>query len=188
MNRKFLGTPLMILLPLAGGLIWTGLACDQEAVMKFTLDSEAFAPGAMIPTKHTGDGIDVSPPLSWSNLPAGTEELALIMDDPDAPTAEPWVHWMIYKIPAETPDLPEGVKTRAQLETPIGILQGLNSWNTMGYRGPAPPPGAVHHYHFKLYALGAPLDVEAGMDKPALLKAIKGHVLEEAELVGTYKR
>lgn len=135
----------------------------------------------------------MSPPLVWSNLPKGTKELALICDDPDAPRKTPWVHWVIYKIPAKATGLLEGVPREKQLKQPAGAVQGLNSWddNNVGYRGPMPPVGhGPHHYHFKLYALDAPLDasVKAGLDKDGLLKAMQGHILAQGELIGTYER
>jgi len=160
-------------------------------VMKIEVTSSAFAHGQPIPKKYTGEGQDVSPPLSWKNVPEGTKELALICDDPDAPTPEPWVHWVIYKIPAGTTGLPEGVPREPRPKQPAGALQGKNSWpkDNIGYRGPMPPPGhGTHHYHFKLYALDAPLPMPPGVDKKAVLGAIKDHVLAEGELIGTYQR
>ena len=158
----------------------------------FQITSNAFEDGAPIPKKYTGDGVDLSPPLAWSSLPEGTAELALICDDPDAPTPRPWVHWVIYKIPKDQPGLPEGVEPVQDPKALAGVLQGANSWsagNTVGYRGPAPPPGhGTHHYHFTLYALDAPLQARPGLSKAALLAAIRGHILAEAELVGTYER
>jgi len=161
--------------------------------MAIQITSSAFAQGHVIPKKHTGEGVDVSPPLAWTGLPERTKELALICDDPDAPTDEPWVHWVIYKIPATAKGLPEGVARKSRPKEPAGVLQGKNSWpeggDNIGYRGPMPPLGhGVHHYHFKLYALDAPIEAEAGLDKKALLEKIKGHVLAESELMGTYER
>lgn len=154
--------------------------------------SEAFRDGDSIPRRYTGDGEDVSPPLAWEGVPAETKELALVCDDPDAPTPQPWVHWVLYEIPADVSRLPEGLPRRAVLASPIAALQGCNSWPkgaTVGYRGPAPPPGhGTHHYRFRLYALDAPLTAPAGLDKAALLELIEGHVLAEAEMVGTYRR
>lgn len=158
--------------------------------MSVTLITPAFTDRHPIPVRHTEDGDDLSPALTWTTLPAGTRELALIVDDPDAPTEDPWVHWVIYNIPA-TPGggLGEGVPQVDRPETPVGSTQGLNTWNTVGYRGPAPPPGhGVHHYHFKLYALDAPLNFEPGLDKRALMNAMSGHILGHGELVGTYER
>jgi Raf kinase inhibitor-like YbhB/YbcL family protein len=157
--------------------------------MSMKITSTAFADGAAIPARHTGDGQDVSPPLQWSDLPTGTAELALICDDPDAPRPEPWVHWVIYKIPASATGLPEGVPPSEKLASPAGAVQGLNTWPVVGYRGPAPPRGhGTHHYHFRLYALDRALELQPRLTKEQLLKAMKGHVLAEAELVGTYQR
>lgn len=163
---------------------------DQPA--KIELTSSAFKAGAAIPAKFTEDGSDVSPPLAWSNVPPGTRAFALVMDDPDAPRAEPWVHWLIYPIPGSATELAEGIPAEPRLDDPAGALQGRNSWSsgqTIGYRGPAPPPGSgTHRYHFRLYALDAPLELEPELDKAALLKAIAGHVLGQGELIGTYGR
>jgi len=160
--------------------------------MKIELKSSAFQNGARIPRKYTGDGEDVSPPLSWSGVPESAKELALICDDPDAPVAEPWVHWVIYGLSPELTSLPEGIPAQSQIDQPVKALQGKNSWSsgrTIGYRGPAPPPGhGTHHYHFKLYALDQPLNLPAGVDKKRLLKAMEGHIIAEGELVGTYER
>ena len=161
-------------------------------MMAITLRSSTFTDGQPIDKQFTGDGQDISPQLTWDGVPEGTKELALICDDPDAPTAEPWVHWLIYKIEPTVSELPQGVPSGPRLEQPISALQGRNSWSsgrTIGYRGPAPPPGhGVHHYHFRLYALDQPLDLKPGVDKHALLDAMEGHVLATGELIGTYRR
>jgi Raf kinase inhibitor-like YbhB/YbcL family protein len=157
--------------------------------MGMTLQSDAFAAGGAIPRRYGEDGDDISPPLMWSGLPEGTKELALVVDDPDAPRADPWVHWVVYKIPADVRTLPEGVPRTPVLSVPAGAMQGKNTWGSDGYRGPAPPKGhGTHHYQFHLYALDAPLAAAQGLDKDHLLKVMKGHVLDEAELVGTYER
>jgi Raf kinase inhibitor-like YbhB/YbcL family protein len=157
--------------------------------MTMTLETSAFRNGQAIPVRFTGDGKDVSPALTWTDPPSGTKELALIVDDPDAPTSEPWVHWVIYRIPATLRTLAEGIPARPTLDQPAGTLQGKNSWRTVGYRGQAPPKGhGTHHYHFRLYALDAALQAAAGLDKNALLGLMKGHILAQAELVGTYQR
>jgi Raf kinase inhibitor-like YbhB/YbcL family protein len=157
--------------------------------MALVILSTAFANGERVPKRFTGDGEDISPPLTWSGLPAGTKEISLICDDPDAPTPQPWVHWVMYKIAADAGGLPEKVATTEKLTQPPGALQGKNSWNRLGYGGPAPPHGhGTHHYHFKLYALDAPLDLAPGLDKDRLLAAMKGHVLGQGELMGTYER
>jgi len=156
-----------------------------------SVTSSAFEQGEPIPKKYTGDGEDVSPPLAWSGLPAGTKQLALVCDDPDAPRPEPWVHWVIYAIPPQTAGLSEGVPRTERLADPPGALQGKSSWPTdnLGYRGPAPPPDhGPHRYFFKLYALDTALALKPGLSKDELLKAIEGHVLAEAQLTGTYDR
>ncbi len=157
--------------------------------MSLIVQSTAFADGRAIPRRHTGDGEDLSPPLSWSVLPPGTKELALIMDDPDAPRDEPWVHWVIYKIPATIPGLVEGIPPVVNPAQPLGAIQGKNTWGTIGFRGPAPPKGhGVHHYHFKLYALEEALDLKPGLEKKGLMNAMSGHILGHGELVGIYQR
>ena len=123
--------------------------------------------------------------MGFEGVPSGTRELALVCDDPDAPSREPWVHWVIYKISPETKELPEGLTATEKPATPAGAVQGKNSWKTVGYRGPAPPRGhGTHHYHFKVYALDADVTLRPGLDKAGLLAAVKGHVLAEGELVG----
>jgi Raf kinase inhibitor-like YbhB/YbcL family protein len=153
------------------------------------LTSSAFVDGGPIPPEYTADGDDVSPPLAWSGLPEGTKELALICEDPDAPGPAPWVHWVIYGIPADTNALPEGVPRAARPEEPQGALQGTNSWKTdnIGYRGPSPPSGR-HRYFFKLYALDKPLSLEEKLDKSSLVNAMSNHVIGKGQLMGTYER
>ena len=153
--------------------------------MSLKIESSAFAAGAEIPIRYTGDGEDVSPPLAWSGLPAGTKSLALIVDDPDAPDpAAPrmvWVHWVLFNIPPSTTSLSEGVRT-----LPAGTGEGLNDWRRTGYGGPAPPTGR-HRYFFKLYALDEKLNLATAPTKAQLGKAMRGHVLAEATLIGTYE-
>jgi len=154
-----------------------------------TLTSEAFEANATVPRKYTGDGQDTSPPLTWSDLPPGTKELALIVDDPDAPTPQPWVHWVLYAIPSDLLGLPEGIAPALRVSEPAALLQGKNSWGHVGYGGPAPPKGhGLHHYHFKLYALDMSLNVDPGASKATVMEAIAGHVLAEGDLIGTYQR
>ncbi len=159
--------------------------------MSFKISSTAFKSGEPIPKKFTEDGNDVSPSLSWTNPPPGTKELALICDDPDAPTPEPWVHWVLYAIPASVTSLAEGIPQSERPTSPTGAAQGKNSWKSdnVGYRGPAPPKGhGLHHYHFRLYALDAELQLKPGLTKAQLLKALEGHVLSQTEIVGLYER
>ncbi|UCE59419.1 MAG: YbhB/YbcL family Raf kinase inhibitor-like protein [Phycisphaerales bacterium] len=162
---------------------------EGDTSMTPTIQTDAFSNNEPIPARYTGDGQDISPALSFSNVPEGAAELALIMDDPDAPTPSPWVHWVIYKIPVSATGLEEGVATSAAPPQVSGALQGTNSWGRLGYGGPAPPAGSgAHHYYFKLYALDTTLSVASGLEKDALLAAMEGHVIAQAELVGTYQR
>ena len=166
-----------------------GNTAQGGATMKLTVRSTAFDGGARIPKQQTGEGPDTSPALSWSEAPAGTAELALIMDDPDAPQKEPWVHWVLYKVPKGTTALPEALAKTETLKDPAGALQGKNSFGRIGYNGPMPPPGhGTHHYHFKVYALDQALVLAPGATKAQLLDAMRGHILAEGELIGTYSR
>jgi hypothetical protein len=152
------------------------------------LVSSAFAPGGAIPQRHTCEGEDLSPPLAWSGVPAGARSLALIVDDPDAPDpAAPkmtWVHWVLYNLPPATAHLDAGVPPPS---LPAATLQGRNDWKRTGYGGPCPPIGR-HRYFHKLYALDAVLPDLKQPTKDQLLKAMQGHVLAQAELVGTYRK
>jgi Raf kinase inhibitor-like YbhB/YbcL family protein len=153
--------------------------------MAFTIRSSAFEQGGRIPAAYTCDGRDVSPPLRWDNVPEGTQSFALICDDPDAPMGT-WVHWVIYGIPAGVRQLPEGVPSRDKLGD--GTLQGRNDFGRTGYGGPCPPRGKPHRYFFRLYALSESPSLGPGITKAALLKAIEGRILAQAELQGLYGR
>lgn len=152
--------------------------------MALELRSSAFAAGEAIPQKYACDGDEKSPPLSWSNAPPETRSFALVADDPDAPIGT-WVHWVLYNVPAQASSLPEGVSIGPNL--PIGGQQGKNGSEQLGYQGPCPPSG-THRYFFKLYALDKPLKVAPGANKEQLLKAMKGHILAQAELMGLYSK
>lgn len=146
-----------------------------------TIRSSAFGPGQPIPKQYTGEGADLSPPLTWTGVPDSAKELALICDDPDAPTPQPWVHWVLYKLPGDCEGLEE--------DSNGGGAEGQNDFGNRGYGGPMPPPGhGVHHYHFKLYALDAPLGLDPGATKAAVEEAMADHILDEGELIGTYER
>jgi Raf kinase inhibitor-like YbhB/YbcL family protein len=153
--------------------------------MSFQLATTAFSAGGAIPRKFTCDGPDISPKLTWNDPPAKTQSFALIMDDPDAPVGT-WVHWVIYDLLANTRDLAEGVAKQEQL--PDGARQGRNDFGKIGYGGPCPPPGKPHRYFFKLYALDAKLGLKAGATKADVERAMKGHTLTQAELIGRYAR
>jgi Raf kinase inhibitor-like YbhB/YbcL family protein len=158
------------------------------------LTSSAFGHGQRIPVDYTHDGMNVSPDLAWSRAPERTRSFALICDDPDAPTAEPFVHWVIFDIPSDQRrmprlELPEGVSKEAKPPEVAGAVQGTNDFGHFGYDGPSPPPGhGTHHYHFSLYALDRILDLQAGCRKADVLRAMKGHVLAQGELIGIYSR
>jgi Raf kinase inhibitor-like YbhB/YbcL family protein len=152
------------------------------------LESASFAHQGVIPVRYTCDGDDLSPALSWRDVPGGTRSLALVVDDPDAPDpAAPqrtWVHWVLYDIPADATGIPEGATA---WDMPPGTRQGRNDWGRTGYGGPCPPIGS-HRYFHKLYALDVRLGDRGPLDKAALEAAMAGHVLAYAEIYGTYAR
>jgi Raf kinase inhibitor-like YbhB/YbcL family protein len=151
------------------------------------VESSSFAPGGRIPDAYAGkDGR--SPALRWRSVPPGTREIVVLVEDPDAPSPKPFVHWIVYGISPETTDLPEGLPPIA---TPVGqgFAQGKNSMKQDGYTGPAPPAGhGLHHYHFQVFALDSRLDLEAPVDRDRLVDAMRDHVLAAGEVVGTYER
>lgn len=150
--------------------------------MKIT--STVFKNEAMMPAKYACDGDNVSPPLAFSGLPPQTLSLALIADDPDAPSGT-WVHWVIYNIPPSTKELEENIPIKEAL--PDGSFQGKNDFKKIGYRGPCPPSG-THRYFFKVYALNIKVDLPPGATKRELLAKMEGHILEEGSIMGKYMR
>ncbi|UJS17345.1 MAG: YbhB/YbcL family Raf kinase inhibitor-like protein [Candidatus Jettenia sp.] len=152
--------------------------------MKIEIKSPAFEEGGMIPQKYTCDGEDISPPLSWNSVPNGTKSLALICDDPDAPMGT-WVHWVLFNLPANIQGLPENRPHQKTFEN--GAKQGITDFKKIGYGGPCPPSG-THRYYFKLYALDTEINLDAGITKQQLLKAMEGHIIAEGQLMGKYKR
>ena len=156
--------------------------------MTLTITSAAFEDGGAMAARYTCEGQDTAPPLQWKGVPEGTRSLALIVDDPDAPDpAAPrmvYVHWVLYNLPADAGGLPEGVTSDG---LPAGTLEGLNDWQRTGYGGPCPPIGR-HRYFHKLYALDVELDDLGRPTKDELLNAMKGHVIAQAEIVGTYQK
>ncbi len=185
-NKRLAPYPLCLLMTAALLIVCqsTGVA-RAEHTMK--LSSAAFNQQAEIPVKYTCDGMNISPPLAWSEAPAGTKSLALICNDPDAPAGD-WVHWIIYNIPAEANHLPETIPATESLAD--GAKQGRNDFRRFGYGGPCPPRGyGSHRYFFKLYALDSMLNLKGNrVDKKTILHAIKGHILAETKLMGTYER
>jgi Raf kinase inhibitor-like YbhB/YbcL family protein len=156
--------------------------------MTLTIRSPSFTNGSGIPQRHTCEGADVSPPLELDGAPAGTRSLALVVDDPDAPDPRAptrvWVHWVLYDLPPDTRALPDAL---AASRLPKGTREGLNDWNRTGWGGPCPPIGR-HRYFFKLYALDVELGDLRQPSKADLLAAMHGHVLAEAQVMGTYEK
>jgi Raf kinase inhibitor-like YbhB/YbcL family protein len=179
----------------------------DKNILKLQVTSTAFAEGQTIPDKYTGQGDDVSPPLQWTPAPSDTKSLALICEDPDAPVGT-FTHWVIYNVPATylaenipqnpTPGNPRvfGTTLKTSVSESIpkvptladGTEQGKNDFGNIGYNGPSPPPGKLHHYYFRLYALDTVLNLDPGASKSDLLAAMQGHVVGQGELMGTYQR
>jgi Raf kinase inhibitor-like YbhB/YbcL family protein len=179
------------LLAVALSVLALALNLDAQAPTHIVVDSPTMKAGQMMPRDYTPDGRNVSPPLTWTNLPPGTKELAVVCEDFDAGNPPPWVHWVIYKIPPTAKGLPEGIPIDPSAELPAevrGAMQGSNGWRRSIYRGPAPPPGKPHQYHFVVYALDAALDLKPGLSRQELMNAMKGHVIGQGELVPIYER
>lgn len=138
----------------------------------------------MIPAKYTCEGRNISPPLKWTSPPQGTKSFAIIVDDPDAPMGT-WVHWVIYNIPSDTMELKENIPAESLLSD--GTTQGITDYQKIGYKGPC-PPGGTHRYFFRIYALDTELSLDPGATKKELLKAMEGHILDKANLIGRFKR
>jgi Raf kinase inhibitor-like YbhB/YbcL family protein len=182
-------------------LLLLGSACAQPSVAtgqrqvnqdmekmtysQLSVTSPAFKDGQRIPVKYTADGDDMSPPLTWTDIPEGVTEYALIADDPDAPGGT-FTHWVIYGIPGDYGHLADGITQISELDN--GAMQGKNSFGRIGYGGPSPPKGKPHRYVFTLYAIDAKLDLPAGITKEELKKAMQGHIMSEGKLTGLYGR
>jgi Raf kinase inhibitor-like YbhB/YbcL family protein len=168
-----------------------GAVLAAQTAQKITVTSPALKADQAIPRDYTADGRNVSPPLTWSDVPAGARELAVLLEDPDVGNPPPFVHWVIYRIPATARGLPENIPFEPDVPMPseiAGAVQGVSGFRRPIYRGPAPPPGKPHHYHFVVYALDASLDLKPGLTRAELLDAIKGHVIGQGELVALYER
>jgi Raf kinase inhibitor-like YbhB/YbcL family protein len=170
-------------------------AASAQTPQKLTVSSPTLKDGEPVPQQHTPYGRNDSPALSWSAVPNGTRELVVICEDPDAGNPPPFVHWVMYKIPATATGLPEGLPLDNVTPLPAdlrGAVQGLSGFRRPTYRGPAPPPGKVHHYHFVIYAIDValpPLEpMKAPLTRAEILEAIKGHVVAQGELVPVYER
>jgi len=173
---------LLVLLP--------GSASAAEMEDTITVSSSAFEHHGMVPLAYSAYGDNTVPSISWSDLPEGTQQLALVMDDPIAPTPQPFVHWVAYNIPADADGLPEGLTREAEVDVSglEGMINGVNGLRQTGYFGPRPPKdGKLHAYHFRIYALDSELDLPAGLNKAELLEAIDGHVLATGMLMGHYE-
>jgi len=179
----------VLLATLTVGLGGAAAARAGKIKMPMELTSSAFKAKEFIPKKFSCEGDDLSPALAWSGVPAKAQSLALIMDDPDAP-AGTWVHWVLYDIPAGLKGLAEGLPKKESLPdgSNHGLCWGVETFDRVGYYGPCPPPGKPHRYFFRLYALDKKLGLSPRATKAGLLKAMHGHVLAHAELVGLYKR
>ena len=156
----------------------------EEGKMQLKVESTAFKQGQAMPARYTSDGSNVSPPLAWSGVPAQARSIALICDDPDAPRGT-WVHWVLFNLPANVTELSENIPAQETLSN--GARHGRNDFGKFGYGGPAPPSG-THRYFFRVYALDTQLDLPAGAQRAELLAAMKGHIVAEGELMGTYSR
>ncbi len=164
-----------------GGNTRAGFAASA----RLQLSTPAFHARAFIPRRYTCSGANTSPSLTWSRPPEGTQSFTLVLTDPDAP-AHPWVHWVVFNLPPRTMTLPEGVPKGHHIQG--GGSQGVNDFRFAGYGGPCPPPGEPHRYFFRLYALNIRLSLKPDATKADVERAMKGHVLAEAELMGRYRR
>ncbi len=159
-------------------------AVTQPQIGRLKLTSPAFADGAAIPPRYTCDGGDISPPLAWSEVPSTAKSLALVCEDPDAP-GRIWTHWIVYDLPPNTSSIPEN---SSEGEIPVGGKQGVNDFHKTGYGGPC-PPGGTHRYFFKLYALDTVSSIpEPDATRTLVMQAMSGHIIQQAQLIGTYHR
>ena len=158
----------------------------ETTTFNLTLSSNAFSPGGTIPDMYSCKGQNISPPLSWQNVPVGSKSLAMIVVDTDAPLSGGYVHWIVYNIPVNSTGIPADQPRVAVL--PNGSGQGLNTAGGVGYTGPCPPQGSPHHYHFRLYALDTSLDLQGSVNRSVLEGALQGHILQSTELVGLFTR
>ena len=166
-------------------LVFFALILFSPSLWALQIKSNVFVSGEYIDSRYSCSAEDLSPPLYWSDVPAGTESFALICDDPDAPVGT-WVHWVIYNIPKDWLQLQENIVKQGTLAD--GTSQGVNDFGKIGYGGPCSPRGKRHRYFFKLYALDITLSLEEASRKKDLIKAMRGHILAEAKLIGLYKR
>ena len=162
----------------------TATSTPKADKTEITLTSGAFKEGQSIPAPYTCDGVNISPPLEWSGVPKTAKTVAIVVDDPDAPSGT-WVHWVLYNLPAGNIGLVENVPATESLKA--GGFQGKNDFGKIGYGGPCPPSG-THRYFFRVYALDSELPLKAGASKAELMKAMEGHIVLQGQLMGTYRR
>ena len=166
-------------------------AVAQSGIHTIVVESQVMASGETMPRTYTPDGLNLSPPLTWRNLPAGTREIAVVCADFGAGNPPPWVHWIVYGIPATASGLPEGLPIMSDQAMPdelAGAVQGHNGWQRPYYRGPAPPAGTPHLYHFTAYAFDQALALGPGLTREDLFEAMDGHLIGRGELVPVYER
>ncbi|MDI3517704.1 MAG: hypothetical protein PWP09_1770 [Thermotogota bacterium] len=177
-----------LLLTILASILTLGSCENEEGRGKMTLNIKSvFSSGEMIPSKYTCEGVDTNPPLKLENLDSKAVSLAIIVDDPDAPIGT-FVHWVAWNIPP-VKEIPEGLPKVEKTTTPLEMVQGRNDFGRIGYNGPCPPRGhGIHHYHFKVYVLDTKLELKPGSRKKELEKAMKGHIIQQGELVGLYER
>jgi len=184
-NRNFLLTLTLSSL-LAGAFLSVGSVMKPpETKNKMEISSSGFKNSQPIPARYTCNDRNASPPLAWSSPPPGTQSLALIVDDPDAPTGI-WNHWVLFNLPADTAGLPEDASKSKSL--PANAREGVNDFKRIGYDGPCPPDVKPHRYYFKIYALDVPLDLPAGASRQTVEAAMTKHILAQGQLMGTYQR
>jgi Raf kinase inhibitor-like YbhB/YbcL family protein len=172
-------------------ILLPGVAGAQVTPARIVVTSPTLTSGEAMPRDYTPDGRNVSPPIAWSGLPAGTRELAVVCADFGAGAPPPWVHWVIYNIPAAAKGLPEAVPIDPAAPMPAeikGATQGFNGWRRAIYRGPAPPVGTTHIYYFTVYALDAKLELKPNLTRAELLEAMRGHIIGQGEIVPVYQR
>jgi len=189
MTRREFGVRISIGILASGSALLIALLANNAYGQTIALESLVLKPGKAMPKPYTASGKNISPPLVWRNLPTHTMELALIFEDID----EPKVHWLIYRIPASLPGLPEGLPQEEVVAHPprlSGMIQGLTGFKQggVGYRGPDPPQGKEHRFRFTLYALNAKLGLLPGLDKESLLTLIRNHIIGEGQLLVTNRR
>ncbi|MDR0787216.1 MAG: YbhB/YbcL family Raf kinase inhibitor-like protein [Gemmatimonadota bacterium] len=173
---------------LAGG---THLNAQQRDIATIVVESPVLTAGGVVPADYTADGRDLSPPLTWRNLPAGTKRIAVLLEDRGVGNPPPFVHWVIYNIPGTAAGLPEGQPLQWAEAMPAelaGAVGGRSGFGRSYYRGPAPPPGPAHEYTFVVYALDSDVDFPAELNRAALLEAMDGHVIGKGEIVSSYQR